>query len=158
MIILLFVLLVLLAVCLLGMLWINGARGRERADRRAIRTGDLYAEVLTALNVDPRRPILSLSVSCDEVVLKYLDPDISPRVFRMRDAGFEPLQQRFVLAMTHALAVDLPVLQDENRYHLVEKRRRSEDGMSRIAYVYELNMETKTALMKLERWKGEDEV
>ena len=50
------------------------------------------------------------------------------------------------------------MLQDENRYHLVEKRRRSEDGMSRIAYVYELNMETKTALMKLERWKGEDEV
>lgn len=150
-----FILLLLAALCAFGLYRVRREREQEKADRRRLQTSDMYAALLAGLQPDPRRAVASLSVSGEEVILRYLEPELSPRRFRLESAGYPPLDQRFVLPLAHALAFDIPALQDENAYHLVEKTMRSANGRTRITYVYELKMQVTADMRRTRRRRRE---
>ncbi|MBQ9306442.1 MAG: hypothetical protein IJ229_00845 [Clostridia bacterium] len=144
------ILIVLILILLVVYAMLKLRREKHRSDRRteAIRQSRMYPAILEMLTLASQHIIAQVRVTGDDITVRFLDPRHEALGYSMQEHGFEPLEERFTLALAQALALDFPFLSDEKQYRLVETRRSSTDGTGRVAYAYELTMERKSQLMR----------
>ena len=144
------ILIVLIFILLVVYAMLRLRREKHRSERRteAIRQSRIYPAIRDMLTTASQHIIAQVRVTGDDVTVRFLDPRHEVMGYSMQENGFEPLEERFTLALAQALALDFPFLSDETQYRLVETRRSGRDGTGHVAYAYVLTMERKSQLMR----------
>lgn len=144
---------IVLLVCAALLLRLLLQRRREERYVRRIRSSDLYGHLYPLLLRCNRRSVESITVRPEEVCIRLFAPAGRTLHYTFEKHGFDPLEQEPLFALAQAIAVDLPLLRDTDRYGFHTHTFLMNNGEKARFYEYLIHTDYKDALLRADYTK-----
>ena len=142
--------LLIAALCLVVLWRIRRIRRRQAYYVSRVRASDMYGHLYPLLLRCSRRSVESITIRPESVCIRLYRPAGRTLLYTFDKHGFDPLEPDTLLALAQAVAVDLPLLQDRNRYTF---RTRTDPGVNGIRvtwYEYMITTDYKDSMLRPE--------
>lgn len=139
-----------LAVCGAVLMRIHLHHRRQKEYVRRLRSSDLYGHLYPLLLRCNRRCVESIAIRADAVCIRLYRPAGRTLLYTFDRHGFDPLEQESVYALAQAIAVDLPLLQERERYTFNTHVIPLPSGQKGYWYEYMITADYKDSMIRAE--------
>jgi len=146
-IILLVVIAAIATLVLLGI--IRRRRDQEKLVQR-VRSSDLYGHLYPLLLRCNKRCVESVALKTDSVCIRLYKPAGGTLLYTFEKHGFDPLKEEYLYALALAVAVDLPLLRDSDRYTFRIHTETRANGLKADWYEYMITTDYKDSMIRAE--------
>lgn len=142
--------LIIAAVCTLVLTGIIRRRRQQELLVQRLRSSDLYGHLYPLLLRCNRRCVESIALRTDSVCIRLYKPAGGTLLYTFEKHGFDPLKEEYLYALAQAVAVDLPLLRDSDRYTFHTHTETRANGLKADWYEYMITTDYKDSMIRAE--------
>lgn len=121
---------------------------KQKEHVRRQRSSDLYGHLYPLLLRCNKRCVESITIRTDAVCIRLYRPAGRTLLYTFEKHGFDALSQDAVYALAQAIAVDLPLLQDRDRYTFTPHAEALPSGDKGYWYEYMITTDYKDSMIR----------